>query len=88
MIAYSNQDRETIYINWLTYIHTYVPSLSIIVPVSIQFVEGETLLGSEEPLIERKNVSLLSSILSLFIEMLNEARTTPAGNVIVYGPEK
>lgn len=65
-----------------------IPSSSSMVAVRRQFGSGKTLLGSEEPLIERQKVSLLSSIPSLCIETLNEARTTPPGNVTENGPEK
>ena len=34
-----------------------------------------------------KNVSLSSNTLSLMIVILNDTLVTPAGNVILYGPE-
>jgi len=44
-------------------------------------------LGSEEVIIVRLNVSLLSTILSSLIGTLNGTLVAPAGNVTVYGPE-
>lgn len=46
-----------------------------------------TLVGNEDGLIIRLNVSLVSSMLSLDIEILNKTLVCPAGMVIKYGPE-
>ena len=46
-----------------------------------------TLLSNEIILIISLNSSLRSSMLSSFIITLNDTLVSPAGNVILYGPE-
>ena len=55
-------------------------SLSTIVTVVLPGSPTVTLLGNEDALTVRLNVSLPSNILSLLIETLNEARISPALN--------
>ena len=43
--------------------------------------------GAELELIMRLNVSLLSNVLSLFMETSNETLVIPIGNSTLYGPE-
>ena len=50
-------------------------------------LSGSTVIISLGGVIVREKVSFISTILSLFIETLNEAVVEPTGNITVYGPE-
>ena len=67
----------------------YLLSLLTIVTVALCKSPGAICLGKERSLIARRKVSLLNStLLSSLIPILIVAVVTPAGKVILYGPEE
>lgn len=63
------------------------PSSSIIVTINIQPVCTEALLGREDELMVRMNDSFVSYILLSIIVILNQTLISPAGTIILNGPD-
>ena len=65
----------------MTVIHSL--SSSTIVTTALS---GSTVIISLGGVIVREKVSFISTIISLFIEIFNEASVVLAGNITLYGP--